>query len=504
MFVRLRLPQRADRKLHEAGDQFPAAMVGTWFFDNPAGDDEQMAIFPDGRVIVLYSNGHIDETKLTDGMIELAEYGNLKVRTSAAENDVVLQHFVNPETGGGYIKPWKRTDGKPRTKLLRPLSGKREEEDERLQRQAWFKLHHHVSEGWQLYMDDNDGVTAGALSDLKPHIDKEIWPWTESNVVLVSKKQKFSEIEIPSEYPIAYDKSLLQKGHGTNVAFADGHVEYVAIADIEKVIPERIIKAIDRARKAKKAVKIAARFLTADKNWLEDIGLDRESVIYNALFLWKKESELKTEAIASSGPVDKPTSVKVPVEVAFVDDLQVKFFIKATQMHRNSSTLTLPGVTVLDAEEATMTMGKEIPFIAGYKIDHSLTTAAEPVPIHDEIEEGLTLLITPRVTEDGKHCVLELKTKLSRLSGFDRRRYLGKFSYDIPRMDVLELKCRGLYVPAGKSLLLFAPWRDKELLILIKPEIPEAKENAPAALPSIGGPGSGGFGGGFIPATRGD
>ena len=45
-----------------AGSKVPAEMVGTWFFDNPHGDEEQMAVFPDGRVVVLYSNGHKDKT----------------------------------------------------------------------------------------------------------------------------------------------------------------------------------------------------------------------------------------------------------------------------------------------------------------------------------------------------------------------------------------------------------------------------------------------------------
>lgn len=41
--------------------------VGTWFFDNARGDAEQMAVFPDRRVVVLYSNGHIDETRIVHG-----------------------------------------------------------------------------------------------------------------------------------------------------------------------------------------------------------------------------------------------------------------------------------------------------------------------------------------------------------------------------------------------------------------------------------------------------
>jgi HEAT repeat protein len=100
----------------------PAGMVGTWFFDNAAGDDEQMAIFPDGRIVVLYSNGHRDETYLTNGVVELPEYGGLKAKMSVAE-DVVLQRFVDRATGEERIKPWTRIDAAPRTELLKPLGG---------------------------------------------------------------------------------------------------------------------------------------------------------------------------------------------------------------------------------------------------------------------------------------------------------------------------------------------------------------------------------------------
>lgn len=128
--------------------------------------------------------------------------------------------------------------------------------------------------------------------------------------------------------------------------------------------------------------------------------------------------------------------------------------------------------------------------------------------IHDKVEVGITLSITPWVTEDCKYFVLALETVFSELSGYDRRRYRNKYSYDVPRMEVFELKCTSLYVPAGKSLLLFAPWDSaddkKGLIMLVKPTISEAKKDIPTVLPSIGGPGFGGFGGGFRPAKGAD
>ncbi len=97
-------------------------MVGTWFFDNPGGDDEQMAIFPDGRVVVLYSNGHRDQTNYVNGFIELAEHDGAKYEMVVEEKGTLVQYF---DSGGSVLigKRWKRIDPQPHTNLLRPLTG---------------------------------------------------------------------------------------------------------------------------------------------------------------------------------------------------------------------------------------------------------------------------------------------------------------------------------------------------------------------------------------------
>jgi len=346
-----------------------------------------------------------------------------------------------------------------------------------------------------VYAAGHDDKLPAGLDELEPYDESNLLDWMKDNVEYLAGGVDLSTIEDTGKFAIAYAMKLAVTESGGVVLFADGHVE-----NYHKVIPKRIIKAIDRARKAKKAVGIEARFLTSDKDFLEKVWMGHESVSGNIRFLSKMESQLKTEAIASSGPVDKPTNVKVPVEVGYVDDSQVKRLIKATQMHRNSSMLTAPKIVVLENKEAEIKMVREIPFIAGYKEGHAVTTAGKPAAIHDRVEAGTTLSITPRITEDGKYCVLKLEMTLSELSGsYDRRRYRNNYSYDVPQMEVLELKSMRCVVPAGKTLLLFAPWDsldgNKVVLILVKPTIAEARKNIPTVSPSMGGPGVGGYGG---------
>jgi hypothetical protein len=81
-----------------------------------------MAIFDDGGVVVLYSNGHRDETYYDDGYITLAEYDNLEVKMVVLEDKSLIQYSAACEVAG-LAKRWKRIDDEPRTELLRALSG---------------------------------------------------------------------------------------------------------------------------------------------------------------------------------------------------------------------------------------------------------------------------------------------------------------------------------------------------------------------------------------------
>jgi len=104
----------------------PVAMVGTWYFENPNGDDEQMSIFPVpdglGRVVGLYSNGHRDESRYTNGFIESSEHNNAQYKMTLEADGTLVQYF---DSGGSLLigKRWKRIDPQPSTDLLRVLTG---------------------------------------------------------------------------------------------------------------------------------------------------------------------------------------------------------------------------------------------------------------------------------------------------------------------------------------------------------------------------------------------
>ncbi|MHC4241422.1 MAG: M56 family metallopeptidase [Planctomycetota bacterium] len=115
----LKTDARAEAKVEPTGSKVPAKMIGTWFFDNPHGDEEQMAVFPDGRVVVLYSNGHKDKTNIVNGFIVLAEYKNAKCRMAVLQDGTLVQYFGQSESNG---KRWRRISPEPHNNLLGALS----------------------------------------------------------------------------------------------------------------------------------------------------------------------------------------------------------------------------------------------------------------------------------------------------------------------------------------------------------------------------------------------
>ena len=268
--------------------------------------------------------------------------------------------------------------------------------------------------------------------------------------------------------------------------------------------PDVEIKSVPESDEDKTFIQIETRILYVDDNSLHDTGLYSESKKDPDIWLPKAVLELKTEAAFFSGAADDRTKVNLPVEGALLDDMYVDMFIEATRKSKEASLLTSPRIVVADGEEAILTISQATPFIVGYKEDPS-ATPGEPLAIHDEINTGVELNVTPHITEDGKHIVLDLESSLSEITGHEQRQY-KKYRYDVPQLEELEMKCSDMYVPEGKTLLIFSPRpkgasdkNPRNVLLLITPQIAEP-DSKPPTLPhggSLGGGMGGGFGGGF-------
>ena len=182
-------------------------------------------------------------------------------------------------------------------------------------------------------------------------------------------------------------------------------------------------------------VSIEARFLIVGENFLEDLGVDVD-ITYdpgvkgqNVITFNQTNYSAEKNAFATS-----PTPTKVPGTLAgtasgagvagiitggfgnaLVDDLQVDFIIRAAQSHKDSKILTAPKVTVLSGETAAMSV-TTINYIAMLPMTQQTTlgftggtnTQQNNIPQSYPILTGPQLTVTPIITQDKKHVLLNI------------------------------------------------------------------------------------------------
>ncbi len=105
---------------------------------------------------------------------------------------------------------------------------------------------------------------------------------------------------------------------------------------------------------------------------------------------------------------------------ALVDDLQVDFIIRATQAHRDSKILTAPKITVLSGETAAISVitSKTIALPPLPIVSQTAATTAA-VPQYFPIYTGPQLTVTPIISQDKKHVLLNITALVSEFVQLD-------------------------------------------------------------------------------------
>jgi general secretion pathway protein D len=205
-------------------------------------------------------------------------------------------------------------------------------------------------------------------------------------------------------------------------------------------------------------VSIEARFLVVGENFLEEIGLDMWGNVYLGKHLgtsqWQADSfdlayPEPTGIAGSFGYPDPTKGVQFPPNYppsnpqtmpagalmgffggkfgGILDDLEANFLIRATQAHRDTESLVAPKVTVLSGESATLQVVRTI----RYPVLPNLTTSGTTGGLggagggssfnqqYGSIPTGPTLNITPTITPDKKHVLLNIVAELQDFLGFE-------------------------------------------------------------------------------------
>jgi general secretion pathway protein D len=246
-------------------------------------------------------------------------------------------------------------------------------------------------------------------------------------------------------------------------------------------VQQEIEKLINQMRKALgEQVSIEARFLVVGENFLEDIGIDFD-LMYDAGAKGKDRIDFAQSSYdaAAASASKLPGSLAGSTVAALVtggygniviDDLQVDFLIKATQAHRDSKLLTAPKVTVLSGEMAAIEV--QTTKVYPSRIVAGSTTYAGGLtgyggnwfePEMGTIVSGPTLSVTPIITKDKKHVLLNIVAELQDIISLDPYKYeippaaAGDLPTPVevilPQTELSRVQTR-VSVPDGGTLLL--------------------------------------------------
>jgi type II secretory pathway component GspD/PulD (secretin) len=303
-------------------------------------------------------------------------------------------------------------------------------------------------------------------------------------------------------------------------------------------------------------VAIEARFLLVDENFLEEIGFDMDitrwkiggdfgggtgevqNILQDSVNLARPRSTFVPSSLGDMTTTGTPTRSALDWGFSWggtADDLQVEFLIRATQMHRNTKSLSAPKVMVMNTEAANIEVITErrLKTDAAFTTETLTTLAGTDRTVSyfehtiEDIDTGVTLNIMPTISEDKKYVILRIITYMDMLTNVDTDTAFGlqptpdggaveiSEEYDLPTIQSSSVETRVCVPDRGTVLLggltLTAEYeieagvpglskvpllgrlfsnrstvKDKAvLLILVKPTIvlkEESEENAVAAL----------------------
>jgi len=238
----------------------------------------------------------------------------------------------------------------------------------------------------------------------------------------------------------------------------------------------------------KPVIEIESRFLMISEDFLEDIGLDANSIS-------SADGRFKPAIVESpSSPISETYSF-------IIDDPNVSFLLKAIQANKDSSYLTAPKVTLLDGEEAAFSTNW--PEIYSYISDYTEPNrpSDEPEPKRNYVRTGTWCKMTPKISPDKKYIVMNVEFELCNLLEFEERMYKEKYPYKIPGMGIVNLTTRivipegGTVFIGGQKIMAEEDGRkvQKEFIVLIKAKKVDSKSRGTYR----GGYGYGGYGSGY-------
>ncbi|MGF1635215.1 MAG: hypothetical protein ACFCVE_15290 [Phycisphaerae bacterium] len=182
-------------------------------------------------------------------------------------------------------------------------------------------------------------------------------------------------------------------------------------------------------------VSIEARFLTVQRNFLEDIGVDFDFafnldgttvadaaagetgispiVVDNNTSEFTNASGLSTGVAGSLADSFSTPNLSTQI-TAFLDDFQANLILRATQAAQNSTQLSAPRVTLFNGQRAFVFVGTFQPYVSDLDPVVGDGAVAQDPQI-DTLTSGVILDVQATVSSDRKYVTLTLRPSLNRV-----------------------------------------------------------------------------------------
>jgi prepilin-type processing-associated H-X9-DG protein len=280
---------------------------------------------------------------------------------------------------------------------------------------GWAELH----SAMKTYVKEHDDKLPDTLQELEPYIGSERnFLWATNNVEYLGqgKIRKMNKAKAAST-PVAYDKTMLKEGNGTNVLFLDSHVEYLTREKSKELDIGGVPILID------------VSFLTVSDGLLKSVGLDPNTL--------EGSGWVNFGAPNSGGPV----------AFAF-DEPNVELLLKAVQTREDYKLLAHPKFFATEGKQARIAVVSQAHFIEGVYEPNSSSQAPKPEP--EKLLFGTSIKLTPGLTPDAKNVTLDLDIEIRRFTSREQRDD-DYYVHQLPGLSILHTTNR-ITVRDGKTL----------------------------------------------------
>ncbi|MCY2955128.1 MAG: hypothetical protein NTU53_24640 [Planctomycetota bacterium] len=191
----------------------------------------------------------------------------------------------------------------------------------------------------------------------------------------------------------------------------------------------KLVSLLDKLRETRAIqVSIETRFLSVERNFMEDIGVDidfffniNDPTHFSPIAVTQNNSAFtQSPATAAPNTIGIQQAPAIQIQGSYLDDFQANFLIRATQASRRSAITNAPRVTVFNGQQAFVIVAEEQAYVADLE-----AVVGEGVglynPIPDVTASGVRLIVQPTVSADRKYVTLSLQptiTKLKNLVNF--------------------------------------------------------------------------------------